>query len=186
MRQAGQYLRELLRRDPYRNRWALVRGPGANATSTRSRWPRCWPTSCTGTTRTRWSTASSLAGCPAHCGARCSAARRCGLFIRAFEIGEEHAAILWRQWQGAELARVVIGELPPLAVPAGGLPSYRTILLHEFHYLGPDGRPLRHRTLRDIRSLVDGLASYRYSYDTSELTVSRVACGTASPPYQRR
>lgn len=184
VRQAGQYLRELLRRDPYRHRWAWY-----------------------GAQRERdvhqVAVAKVLAGYLhrhdedeveyGQLTRRVSRALRgevlsrqtLGLFIRAFEIGEEHAAILWRQWQGAELARVVIGELPPLAAGGRDLPGYRTILLHEFHYLGPDGRPLRHRTLRDIRSLVDGLASYRYSYDTSELTLSRVAGGTASPPYQR-
>ena len=80
----------------------------------------------------------------------------------------------------------MIGELPPLAIPAGHLPSYRTILLHEFHYLVADGWPLLHRTLRDIRSLVDGLASYRYSYDTSELTVSRVAGRYGQPALPAR
>jgi hypothetical protein len=107
------------------------------------------------------------------------------LFQRAFEIGDEHAQILWRQWQGNELSRVVTGTLAPLP-SAGGreLPAYRTILLHEFHYLGPDGQPQRHRTMRDIRSLRDGLASYRYSFDTSELTIDRIAGGTAGPAYR--
>ncbi len=185
VRQAGQYLRELLQHDPYRNRWARY-----------------------GARRERDVHQVAVAKVLAdflhrrdedeveylQLTRRVSRALRgevlsrqtLGLFIRAFDIDEEHAAILWRQWQGAELARVVTGELPPLAAAGGrDLPAYRTILLHEFHYLGPDGRPRRHRTLRDIRSLVDGLDSYRYSYDTSELTLDRVIGGTASPPYQR-
>lgn len=182
VRQAGEYLRELLRRDPYRNRWAWY-----------------------GAQRERDVHQVAVAKVLAdflhrrdedeveygQLTRRVSRALRgevlsrqtLGLFIRAFEISDEHSAILWRQWQGAELARVVVGELPALA--SRELPAYRTILLHEFHYLGPDGRPQRHRTLRDIRSLVDGLDSYRYSYDTSELSLSRVIGGTASPPYQR-
>lgn len=182
VRQAGQYLRELLQHDPYRHRWAWY-----------------------GAQRERdvhqVAVAKVLAGFLhrrdedeveyGQLTRRVSRALRgevlsrqtLGLFIRAFEISDDHAAILWRQWQGAELARVVVGELAP---PVGAeLPAYRTILLHEFHYLGPDGRPQRHRTLRDIRSLVDGLDSYRYSYDTSQLSLARVAGGTASPPYQR-
>ena len=182
VRQAGQYLRELLQHDPYRDRWAWY-----------------------GAQRERDVHQVAVAKVLAdflhrrdeddveygQLTRRVSRALRgevlsrqtLGLFIRAFGITDEHSAILWRQWQGAELARVVVGDLPPLA--SRELPAYRTILLHEFHYLGPDGRPRRHRTLRDIRSLVDGLDSYRYSYDTSELSLSRVVGGTASPPYQR-
>jgi hypothetical protein len=182
VRQAGQYLRELLQHDPYRNRWAWY-----------------------GAQRERDVHQVAVAKVLAdflhrrdedeveygQLSRRVSRALRgevlsrqtLVLFIRAFEISDDHAAILWRQWQGAELARVVVGELPPLV--GAELPAYRTILLHEFHYLGPDGRPQRHRTLRDIRSLVDGLDSYRYSYDTSQLSLARVIGGTASPPYQR-
>jgi hypothetical protein len=184
VRQAGQYLRELLRHDPYRGRWAQY-----------------------GAQRERdvhqVAVAKVLAGYLrrhdeddvqyGQLTRRVSRALRgevlsrqtLSLFLRAFEVSDEHSAILWRQWQGTELARVVTGELPPLAAGAAReLPSYATILLHELHYLGPDGLPLRHRTLRDIRSLVDGLASYRYSYDTSELIVARISGGTPGAPYQ--
>src|SRR5580698_1169495 len=59
------------------------------------------------------------------------------LFIGAFEISTEHAAILWRQWRGAELARVVTGDLPSLSRTGNGQqPRFATIMLHEFHYLG--------------------------------------------------
>lgn len=182
VRQAGQYLRELLQHDPYRNRWAWY-----------------------GAQRERDVHQVAVAKVLAdflhrhdedeveygQLTRRVSRALRgevlsrqtLGLFIRAFGISDDHAALLWRQWQGGELARVVVGELPSLV--GAELPAYRTILLHEFHYLGPDGRPQRHRTLRDIRSLVDGLDSYRYSYDTSQLSLARVVGGTASPPYQR-
>jgi len=184
VRRAGHYLRELLRHDPYRQRWMMY-----------------------GAQREREvhqiAVAKALAAYLQHhddadveygqLTRRVSRAFRgevlsrqtLNLFIRAFQISDEHAAALWRQWQGADLARAIVGELPPPATSCSHkLREYETILLHEFHYLGPDGIPLRHRTLRDIRSLVDGLATYRYSFDTNELTVDRIGGGSPSDLYQ--
>jgi hypothetical protein len=185
VRRAGHYLRELLRHDPYRQLWAMY-----------------------GAQREREvhqiAVAKALAAYLQHrddaeveygqLTHRVSRALRgvvlsrqtVNLFIRAFHFSDEHAAALWRQWQGVDLARVIVGGLPP---PASSscykIRQYETILLHEFHYLGPDGMPLRHRTLRDIRSLVDGLTTYRYSFDTNELTVDRIGGGSPSSLYQR-
>jgi hypothetical protein len=183
IRQAGQYLRELLRQDPYRRRWLRY-----------------------GSERERdvhqVAVAKVLAGYLRRSGGdaeygqltrRVSRALRgevlsrdtLSMFIGAFEISAEHAAGLWRQWRGAELARVVTGDLPPLsAVASGKAPRFATIMLHEFHYLGPDGRPLRHRTLHSIRALQDGLATYRYGFDTSEVTIDRIGGGAPGQPYQ--
>jgi hypothetical protein len=108
------------------------------------------------------------------------------LFVRAFEITDEHAAVLWRQWGGDELARVVVGQLPPPDdMVAAAAPLYETIALREYHYLGPDGQPSAHRTVRDIRSLTDDLTSYRYSFDTSEATVERISGGQPGEPRRR-
>jgi hypothetical protein len=108
------------------------------------------------------------------------------LFIRAFDITDEHASILWRQWAGDEMARVVTGQLPaPEDAPASGAPAYETIALREYHYLGPDGRPVAHRTVRDIRSLADGFDEYRYSFDTSDVTVQRISGGQPGEPRHR-
>jgi hypothetical protein len=183
VRQAGQYLRELLRHDPYRDRWAWygaqrerdvhqVAVAKVLATYLRRRYDDVEY----GQLTRRVSRA--LRG-------EVLSRQTLGLFISAFQISAEHAAILWRQWEGAELARVVIGDLPPLSPAAAReLPTSRTILLHEYHYLGPDGHPERHRTLHDIRSLIDGLDTYRYSFDTSALTLDRVSGGTPGPPFQ--
>jgi hypothetical protein len=108
------------------------------------------------------------------------------LFIRAFEITDEHAEILWRQWAGDDLARVVVGQLaPPNDASLSAAPTYETMSLREYHYLGSDGRPLKHRTIRDIRSLVDGLTHYCYSLDTSEAAVERISGGQPGSLYQR-
>lgn len=107
------------------------------------------------------------------------------LFISAFGMDDEHASLLWRQWQGDDPARVVTGQLPPPSgrrVVAG---PYETISLREYHYVGQGGHPLRHRTVRDIRSLVDGLSRYRYCFDTSEVRVTRVSGGQPGALFQR-
>jgi hypothetical protein len=185
VRQAGHYLRELLRHDPYRGRWLRYGSQRAREVH-------------------QIAVAKTLAGYLQRHGdddveygqltRRVSRAFRgemlsrqtLTLFIRAFEISEEHSGVLWRQWQGAELSRVVVGDLPPLRSPAPRESRfYRTVLLHEFHYIGSDGRPLRHRTLRDIQARVDGLATYRYGFDTDELTVDQIGGGTPGRPYQR-
>ena len=64
------------------------------------------------------------------------------IFINAFGIGDEHAKALQRQWEGADLARVVKGNLSSLDDASAIHPlPYRTISLHEFHYIGAYGQP---------------------------------------------
>lgn len=62
-------------------------------------------------------------------------------------------------------------------------PGYRTVSLHELHWVGPDGLPARHRTIQVVRALRPGLASYTYRFDRSEATVHSVRGATASEPY---
>ncbi|WBB89839.1 hypothetical protein [Verrucosispora sp. WMMC514] len=83
------------------------------------------------------------------------------------------------------MPRVIYGDLPPLAGEVSDPPEYQTISLHEFHYLGADGQPASHRTIQDIRSLVDGLTTYRYTFDTDEVEVERVQGGIPGEPYRR-
>jgi hypothetical protein len=185
VRRAGHYLRELLRHDPYRRRWVMY---GAQ----REREVHQIAVAKTLAAYLQQHDEGEVEY--GQLTRRVSRAFRgevlsrqtLNLFIGAFQFSDEHAATLWRQWQGLDLARVIVGELPP---PAPSSPhkllQYETILLHEFHYIGADGVPLRHRTLRDIRSLVDGLTTYRYSFDTRELTVDRIGGGSPSCLYQR-
>lgn len=61
-------------------------------------------------------------------------------------------------------------------------PGYRTVSLHEWHVVGPDGLPVRHRTIQVIRALRPGLTSYTYRFDRSEATVHVLRGATASAP----
>lgn len=99
------------------------------------------------------------------------------LIIEALGISERHAAMLWDQWNGTAVERVIVGSLPPLEGSTSPVQRFQTIQCHEFHYVGADGQPARHRTVQAIRALVDGYATHRYLFDTSEVTVRRVHGG---------
>lgn len=94
-------------------------------------------------------------------------------FAEAFSFSAEDKRQVQALYRGEGRPTVIVGTVPPLD---GAVPQpYETIMLHEFHYLGRDGRPLRHRTVRTIRSLSDGFTTYRYSFDRDELTVDRIS-----------
>jgi hypothetical protein len=183
IRQSGQYLRELLRHDPYRRRWRRYgseRERDVHQVAVAKVLARYLQRDGGDTDYGQLSRRVSRA-----LRGEVLSRETLGLFIAAFEISEEHAGSLWRQWRGAELARVVTGDLPSLSSTANGqAPRFATAALHEFHYLGPDGHPLRHRTLNSIRALQDGLDQYRYGFDTSEVTVDRIGGGTPGRPYR--
>jgi hypothetical protein len=114
-------------------------------------------------------------------------AKTLNAFIGAFEIGGLDAQRLLGLLDGTS-ANVIIGDLPPMD---GGVsrrpdaqPLYKTIQLHEFHYLGADGQPSHHRTVQEIRALVDGFTTHRYVFDTNEVVVERVLGGQPGEPYQ--
>jgi hypothetical protein len=62
-------------------------------------------------------------------------------------------------------------------------PAHRTLSLHEWHRIGPDGLPLRHRTMHVIRALQPGLRSYTYRFDRSEAEVETVRGARPGEPY---
>ena len=62
-------------------------------------------------------------------------------------------------------------------------PGHLTLTLHEWHRVGPDGLPLRHRTMQVIRALRPGLRSYTYRFDRREAEVQVVNGARASEPY---
>ena len=67
---------------------------------------------------------------------------------------------------------------------SAGDPAHRTVALHEWHRIGADGLPLRHRTIQVIRALQPGLRSYTYRFDRREVEVDFVSGARPSEPYQ--
>jgi hypothetical protein len=62
-------------------------------------------------------------------------------------------------------------------------PAHRTVALHEWHRIGPDGLPLRHRTIQVIRALQPGVRSYTYRFDRREAEVDLVRGAIPGEPY---
>ncbi|MBR7832582.1 hypothetical protein KDL01_04890 [Actinospica durhamensis] len=109
------------------------------------------------------------------------------LFMDAFAMSEAHCETLARLWDGTAAPRVLIGDMPPIARPnpaARTKRRYETVQRHEFHYLGADGQPVRHRTIQTIRALVDGYSVHPYTFDLSEVELEFVLGGAPSEPYQ--
>jgi hypothetical protein len=106
-------------------------------------------------------------------------------FIDGFDMRPDHAERLWATWAAVDpqTARAVTGEIPdspgprPLVDPALPTRQHGTVSLHEFHYLGMDGLPRRHRTVQVIRALVDRLTNYPYRIDTDAADVRVIRGG---------
>ena len=54
--------------------------------------------------------------------------------------------------------------------------------LHEWHVLGPDGLPLRHRTVHVLRALQPGVRTYTYRFDSLEARVRAIRGARAGEP----
>jgi len=102
-------------------------------------------------------------------------------FSAAFELPEADIAALRALRAGSDPARVQI--VRPARItnerPASRA-RYQTIALNEFHVIGPEGLPVRHRTIHVVRA-IDELPSYRYRFDTNAASVEVVRGGTAGP-----
>ena len=110
------------------------------------------------------------------------------LFMEAFGFGPLERGQLLKLWEGSAHVRVLSG---PRAIrddkaAALGRPRLKTLSLHDHHYLGPDGRPARHRVIHVIEAVVDGLDRVPYRADTNALTieVGQGFSGLAGPFYQ--
>jgi hypothetical protein len=95
------------------------------------------------------------------------------LFTDAFGFGEMEREQLLKLWEGSANVRVLSGPrgMRDDKAVALGIRQMRTLSLHDHHYLGPDGLPVRHRVIHVIESLVDGLDRVPYRADTNALTV---------------
>jgi len=96
------------------------------------------------------------------------------LFIEAFDLDTFERDQLLKLWEGSARVRVLSGSAgirDGRAIEELGPPRYRTLSLHDHHYVGPDGFPVRHRTLQVIEALVDGVDRMPYRADTNALSV---------------
>jgi hypothetical protein len=62
-------------------------------------------------------------------------------------------------------------------------PAHRTVSLHEWHLVGPDGLPARHRTQHVLRALEDGVEAFTFRFDRAEGSVRALHGAVASEPY---
>lgn len=105
-------------------------------------------------------------------------------FATGFELTEDQETHLRALLAGddPDHARPVTGALAAHAARPAVRPC-ETVSSHELHYLGPTGLPVRHTTVRVIRSAVDGLRSYSYQIDTEHARVSLVRGGRVGNSY---
>lgn len=109
-------------------------------------------------------------------------------FIEAFDMHYDDARQLRHLHAGSPAIRYVRGVAGETRLPLlqASTSPYRTVDLREYHYLGPDGRPRKHRTDRIIRAEADGFQKYTYVVDTAAMTVEVEAGATPGPLYQIR
>jgi hypothetical protein len=110
------------------------------------------------------------------------------LFSDAFGLGELEREQLFKLWEGSARVRVLSG---PRAIGDEkavrlGSPRLRTLALHDHHYLGPEGLPVKHRVIHVIEAIVDGVDRVPYRADTNALTIEagQGFSGLAGPVYQ--
>jgi hypothetical protein len=109
------------------------------------------------------------------------------LFMEAFGFAALERDQLTKLWEGSAHVRVLSG---PRAIreeqaEALGSPRTKTLSLHDHHYLGPDGLPMRHRVIHVIEAVVDGVDRIPYRGDTNALSieVGQGFSGVAGPFY---
>ena len=95
------------------------------------------------------------------------------LFMDAFGLDVFERDQLLKLWEGSARVRVLSGPagVPDALAAELGPPKYRTLSLHDHHYLGADGFPARHRTLQVVEALVDGVDRIPYRADTNAVSV---------------
>lgn len=110
------------------------------------------------------------------------------LLSDAFGLGPLEREHLLKLWEGSSQVRVLSGPRAISDEKAGllGSPRVKTLSLHDFHYLGPDGLPAKHRVIHVIEAIVDGVDRVPYRADTNALTieVGQGFSGLAGPFYQ--
>lgn len=177
---ASEYLRELLLRAdlPYRQRWYLqAKRPGKaneiNALAVARYLAEVKGVWGAGTTalQAKDTVSRALAAKPENVLLTPETLTK---FIDGFSMHREHDEQLRMLLSGAEpeLVRPVVGHVLSRGLDSDEPPGHLTVSLHEFHYIGANGLPERHKTIQVIRALAEGLERYPYRFDTEHGTVS--------------
>jgi hypothetical protein len=110
------------------------------------------------------------------------------LFVNAFSFSALEREQLLKLWEGSAHVRVLSGPRAIRDDKAGrlGRPRFKTLSLHDHHYVGPDGLPVKHRVIQVIEAIVDGVDRVPCRADTNALTieVGQGFSGLAGPVYQ--
>ena len=110
------------------------------------------------------------------------------LFMDAFGLSADEREQLLKLWEGSAHVRVLSGPRAIRDDKASMLGSRRvkTLSLHDHHYLGPDGMPVRHRVIHVIEAITDAVDRIPIRADTNALTieVGQGFSGLAGPVYQ--
>jgi hypothetical protein len=95
------------------------------------------------------------------------------LFMDAFGLGALEREQLLKLWEGSAHVRVLSGPRAIRDDKASMLGSRRTktLSLHDHHYLGSDGMPVKHRVIHVIEALVDNVDRLPIRADTNAVTV---------------
>jgi hypothetical protein len=99
------------------------------------------------------------------------------LFIDAFGISDGEADRLWQLWEGSGTISVLSG--PRAVTPrteqelqtAIGPRRHQTLALHDHATVGPEGLPLRTRTLQVVEAIADKVDRIPFLYNTKALTL---------------
>ena len=110
------------------------------------------------------------------------------LFMDAFGLGAGEREQLFKLWEGSAHVRVLSGPRAIGDDKASMLGSRRvkTLSLHDHHYVGPDGMPVKHRVIQVIEAIVDDVDRIPIRADTNALTIEigQGFSGLAGPVYQ--
>jgi hypothetical protein len=110
------------------------------------------------------------------------------LFMDAFGFGGPEREQLLKLWEGSAHVRVLSGPRAIRDDQASLLGSRRvkTLALHDHHYLGADGMPVKHRVIHVIEAITDDVDRIPIRADTNAVTieVGQGFSGLAGPVYQ--
>lgn len=99
-------------------------------------------------------------------------------FAGAFDFDVGDLERLEALLSGSSRVRVLSGRYSGSPAVAAHRRRYRTISLHEHHYVNAQRLPYRHRTSQVIEATEDGVAAHRYIFDSAALTVDVLHGGT--------